>query len=129
MIPIKIGELTFWVENFTEDNNYFNTLQEMDLIDERRTIAYLRAEALRQQAALQYNKRVIHKKFKPGDLVLRRVNIGAKQSNPGGKLVQNWEGPYRITDTTGRGAYKLETLDHKLIKNWWNAANLRLYFS
>jgi len=47
MIPVEIGEPSFWVKNFAEDSNNYNTLQEMDLIDERRTIAHLRAEALR----------------------------------------------------------------------------------
>jgi len=41
MIPIKIGEPSFRVENFTEDCNSYNTLQEMDLIDERRAVAHL----------------------------------------------------------------------------------------
>ncbi|XP_016165137.1 uncharacterized protein K02A2.6-like [Arachis ipaensis] len=41
-----------------------------------------------------------------------------------GKLVTNWEGPYRVKEVVGNGAYKLERLDGKEVPRTWNVANL-----
>ncbi|MCH84920.1 gag-pol polyprotein [Trifolium medium] len=47
----------------------------------------------------------------------------------GGKLASNWEGPYRVQEAFGGGAYRLETLKGKTLPRTWNVANLRFYFS
>ena len=59
--------------------------------------------------AKRYNSSMVPRKFEEGDLVLRQVNIGLP--TPGHeKLAANWEGPYRIVEVLGEGAYKLSTL-------------------
>ncbi|XP_072081031.1 uncharacterized protein [Arachis hypogaea] len=101
---------------------------ERDLIDEERSIAHVKELALKQRISLRYNHSVIKREFAPDDLVLRRNDIGAP--TPGeGKLTPNWEGPYRIKATIGRGAYKLKRLNGDEILRTWNAANLRCYYT
>nr|XP_025673928.1 uncharacterized protein LOC112773098 [Arachis hypogaea] len=101
---------------------------EKDLIDEAREIAHLTETALKQRMALYYNTKVLKREFEPNDLVLRRNDIGLP--TPGeGKLAANWEGPYRVKEVIGKGAFKLERLDGKEIPRTWNASNLRRFYS
>ncbi|XP_057721199.1 uncharacterized protein LOC130935456 [Arachis stenosperma] len=90
---------------------------EKDLIDEVREMTHLTETALKQRMALRYNTKVLKREFEPNDLVLRRNDIGPP--TPGaGKLAANWEGPYRIKEAVGKGAFKLERLnDNTLYHN------------
>ncbi|KAL0284050.1 UNVERIFIED_CONTAM: hypothetical protein Sangu_2850400 [Sesamum angustifolium] len=53
--------------------------------------------------AKAYNSRVRPRNFQVGDLVMRK----AEASGPIGKLDSKWEGPYKVTEIVGTGAYKL----------------------
>jgi len=55
-----------------------------------------------------------------------RKRLGVEQP---GKLRARWEGPFRMKDEVGKGAYRLEHLEGKKVPHTWNAANLRYYFS
>ncbi|XP_057756549.1 uncharacterized protein LOC130975837 [Arachis stenosperma] len=71
VIPVEIGEpsprlLLKGVEETVEK----------DLIDEAREMAHLTETALKQRIALRYNTKVLKRDFEPGDLVLRRNDIG-----------------------------------------------------
>ncbi|XP_072084471.1 uncharacterized protein [Arachis hypogaea] len=60
--------------------------------------------------------------------VLRMNDIGLP--SPGeGKLAANWEGPYRVREVLGKGAYKLECLDGSEVPRTWNVANLKRFYS
>ncbi|EPS60237.1 hypothetical protein M569_14566, partial [Genlisea aurea] len=76
---------------------------DIDLMEEKRQEVYERV--LRQQHTLQkyYNKRVMPRQFAKGDLVLRSVQSQGHR----GKLDRAWEGPYRVYEPLGRGAYRL----------------------
>ena len=74
-----------------------------------------------------YNVRVRLRSLEPRDLVLRKV-LGMAKNPACGKLGPNWEGPYRITSSTGIGAYFLENLDEYVIPHPWNVNNLRKYY-
>ncbi|XP_025636239.1 uncharacterized protein [Arachis hypogaea] len=100
---------------------------EKDLVDEAREMAHLSETALKQRMALHYNAKVLKKEFRQSDLVLRRNDVGLP--TPGkGKLAANWEGPYRVKEVLGNGAYRLEQLDSKEIPRTWNAINLRRFY-
>ncbi|XP_072060324.1 uncharacterized protein [Arachis hypogaea] len=123
VIPVEIGEpsprlLLKGVEEAVEK----------DLIDEVREMAHLIETALKQRMALRYNTKVLRREFEPNDLVLRRNDIGLP--TPGeGKLTTNWEGPYRVKEVIGKGAFRLERLNGKEIPRTWNASNLRRFYS
>ena len=77
--------------------------------------------------AKRYNSSVVPRKFKEGDLVLRKANIGPP--TPGhGKLAANWEGPYKIIEVLGKGTYKLFTLSKSQVPRSWNSLNLRKFY-
>ncbi|RDX98463.1 hypothetical protein CR513_18615, partial [Mucuna pruriens] len=59
------------------------------------------------------------------DLLLRKIS----RTIDSNKLTPNWEGPYRIAEDVGKGAYCLEHLDGKRIPRTWNVASLRFYYS
>ncbi|XP_015949271.1 uncharacterized protein LOC107474180 [Arachis duranensis] len=109
MIPVEIGEpsprlLLKGVEEAVKK----------DLVDEAREMAHLTEVALKQRMALRYNAKVLKREFGKNDLVLRRNDIGLLTQGEG-KLAANWEGPYRVKEVLGKGAYKLEKLDGKEI--------------
>ncbi|XP_072066705.1 uncharacterized protein [Arachis hypogaea] len=80
---------------------------EKDLIDEAREMAHLSETALKQRMALRYNAKVLKREFEKNDLVLRCNDVGLPTLGEG-KLAPNWEGPYKIKEVIGRGAYRLE---------------------
>ncbi|XP_016199394.1 uncharacterized protein LOC107640385 [Arachis ipaensis] len=101
---------------------------EKDLVDETRKMAHLSEVALKQRIAFRYNARVLRRSFEPNNLVLRCNDVGLP--TPGeGKLVANWEGPYRVKKVVGNGAYKLERLDGKEVSRTWNVTNLTRFYS
>ncbi|GJU54629.1 putative reverse transcriptase domain-containing protein [Tanacetum coccineum] len=65
-----------------------------------------------------YNSKVRSISFKPGDLVYR--NNDASRAEDTGKLVPKWEGPYKVTEALGKGAYELRDRDEKQLPRTWN---------
>jgi ribonuclease HI len=128
VIPAEIGEPSARVEFFNPENNSELLREELDLIEGPREAATIREQIIKQRVARRYNEKVIPRSFEPGDLVLRKASIGARTTEKG-KLAANWEGPYRVTEATGNGAYRLETLGGKEVPRHWNAMNLRKYYS
>ena len=98
----------------------------MDFLPELRREAQLRMASYRQKVARYYNARVKPKLFQPGDLVLRKAEVLKPLDRR--KLSPNWEGPYKVADTCGPRAYRLETLEGTTIPQTWNAGNLRMYY-
>jgi hypothetical protein len=125
MIPIEINEPSARVLFAHMEENSINLLANLDLQKEVRARAHVKEEACKRRAARRYDSKVRKRVIKQGDLVLRR--------KPGvqtpGKLFPRWEGPFRVKEDVGKGAYRLEHLDGKKIPRTWNAADLRYYFS
>jgi len=109
VIPIELTELTWRTDVDTDfPANTVNLREELEFVDEVKSEAALRETALKQKIAARHSKKVIKREFEVGDLVLRRNQKDSKE----GKLVANWEGPYRVRMKTETGAYRLEDL-HK----------------
>nr|GFB46823.1 reverse transcriptase domain-containing protein [Tanacetum cinerariifolium] len=70
-----------------------------------------------------YNSRVRGVAFQPGDFVCRSND--ASHAAAGGKLGPKWEGPYKVTDVLGNGAYKLRSMDGTMLPRTWNVINLK----
>ena len=111
-----------------EEENGNLIKENLILAEEIRDAASAREKKAKERQAKQYNQTVQPRSFEVGDLVLRRADIGLKNRRDG-KFAQNWEGPYRVISKIHSGAYRLETLEGAELKNSWNVAKLRTYFS
>ncbi|GAU34117.1 hypothetical protein TSUD_65960 [Trifolium subterraneum] len=126
VIPVEIGEPSSRIEYPPkEDINDELLREELDLVEELRTVASLREATLKQQIAARHDKRVIKREFEVGSLVLRRNQKDSRE----GKLAANWERSYRVRAKTENGAYYLEDLYGKEIPRTWNAEKLKQYYS
>ncbi|XP_050207571.1 uncharacterized protein LOC126656993 [Mercurialis annua] len=96
-------------------------------IEGRRHQAGIRAVAYKKQAAKYHNRRINSREFQVGDLVLRNAEIGRGIAGVN-KMQLNWEGPYIVEETTGKGAYKLKTMTGSMVPRYWNVEHLRKYY-
>ena len=125
MIPVEIQNLSWRAYNFSEEANNVNMLVSLDLLPEIRETANVKNFASKQLAARRYNSKVVLRPMKLGDLVLRKRMDRVNEN----KLSPNWEGPFRITEVLGNGAYHLQTLAGDKVPRSWNATHLRPYYS
>jgi transposase InsO family protein len=65
-------------------------------------------------------------KFNIGDKVL--LYESAKAKVHGDKFREKWTGPYYIHDINGSGAYKLRTMEDKILKRYINTDRLKKYY-
>ena len=82
--------------------------------------------ATKQWAARKYNAKLHPRSFVIEDLVWRMASSARKKDD---KFSANWDGPYRIREDAGGGAYRLEQLYGEEIPNTWNVSHLKFYFS
>ncbi|XP_027161349.1 uncharacterized protein LOC113762211 [Coffea eugenioides] len=124
VIPAEIltpsPRLTAYVAEVNEEERQLD----LDLVDEKRDIASARIASYKNTLAHYYNARVKHRRFLPGDLVLRKNSVS--RAEPQGKLSPKWEGPYRVVESSPSGYCKLSYRDGSLVPRTWHAENLRL---
>lgn len=127
VIPLEASFPTLRTDQFSIEENDHLLSASLELIDKRREVAMVRMAHYQQKLRQGYNKKVKIRPLAPGDLVLRKVVVTAK--NPSwGKLGPNWEGPYKITPVAGVGAYYLKDLDENVVPLPKNVNNLRRYY-
>ena len=110
-----------------EDKNEEAMRLQLDLVDEARATAEQRLARYQNLMSKHYNTKVRYRDFQIGDLVLWKV-MGAAKDPSQGKLVPNWEGPYRITSWQMKGTYHLETMDGRKFQYPWNTKHLWRYY-
>ena len=128
MLPVEINEPTLWrqIEDWNSNNECLRT--DLDLIEELRERVQIKEEAVNRRASKRFNAKVKPMSFNEGDLVWR-MRTNARKDPQQGKLASNWEGPFRVLENLKNGAYRLETLDEKVLLRTWNASHLKFYFS
>ncbi|RWW38100.1 hypothetical protein BHE74_00056697 [Ensete ventricosum] len=100
----------------------------LDLLEEKRADAHLRALAYRRAVARIYNRRVRPRHVRTGNLVLRKTEV----SNPTrsrDKLAPNWEGPYRVIDVVRDETYTLATMERRVLPRTWHITNLQKFYA
>ena len=97
----------------------------LDLLDEVREEARIKAEALKRRVEYKYSSKLKPRQFQVADLVMRKAHSYQLENN----ISPNWTGPFRVTEALGNGAYRLETLKGGPIPRTWNVANLKFYYS
>jgi hypothetical protein len=78
VILVEIG-LTSWRTNHHDESSNDNQLRmNLDLLNEARDQATAKNRAYQQRMAYYHDRRVMHREFKVGDLVLRNVTLATK---------------------------------------------------
>ncbi|XP_074327715.1 uncharacterized protein LOC141665630 [Apium graveolens] len=109
VVPLEITHGSPRIEAYEPGTNEEGMRLVLDLIDEVRDEANARNAEHQRRTSIYYNRRVKERFFQQGDLVLRKIE--APRVRERGKLVPNWEGPYKVRKTLERGSNKLETLN------------------
>jgi len=126
MIPLEIGEPSLRRELYDSTHNHQNMATHLDLLPQLREKAQIRNLAVKQRAARRYNANLCPRSFIKGDLVWRMASSARKKDD---KFSANFDGPYRIREDAGGGAYRLEQFFGEEIPNTWNVSHLKFYFS
>ncbi|RWV91762.1 hypothetical protein GW17_00045927 [Ensete ventricosum] len=88
--------------------------ENLDLLEEKRADAHLRALAYRRAVTKLNNHRVHPRHVEMGDLVLRKTEV-SDPTRSRDKLAPNWEGPYRVIDVIRDGTYTLATMERRVL--------------
>ncbi|KAI9100725.1 hypothetical protein K1719_024087 [Acacia pycnantha] len=91
MIPVEIGQPSWRRLRTLEKREGVDSkalATELDLVDEIRVTAHCRDMATKQLIIARYNQKVRPRSFDKGDLVLRRADVGNKNTRDG-KLAAN----------------------------------------
>jgi hypothetical protein len=115
------------MQSFDPSRNEEEMRAELDTLEEAGEGTKIQQASAKARMARRQTTRLIRRSFKVGDLVLRRAD-GPRKNTKHGKLAEKWEGPYRIYDEVGKGAYKLQELGGRNIRNTWNARHLKFFY-
>uniref|UniRef100_A0A2N9HN36 RNase H type-1 domain-containing protein n=1 Tax=Fagus sylvatica TaxID=28930 RepID=A0A2N9HN36_FAGSY len=83
VILVEIGLTSFRTNEYDEDGNNNQLRLNLDLLDEARDQAKAKTKAYQQMMARYHDRRVKHREFKVGDLVLRKVTLATKDPTQG----------------------------------------------
>lgn len=97
-------------------------------MESRRASASLMNTIIKQETVAKYDKWVQPRELYPGDLMLRRADIGVNNFRDG-KLDSKWEGSHNIKASIGNMSYTLDTLPKEPIPRMWNPAKLEQHYS
>ncbi|XP_070008451.1 uncharacterized protein [Nicotiana sylvestris] len=89
---------------------------DLNEVEEQRYMAYIRMVAQKQQVERYYNKKAKVRPLKVEDYILKAKTQADKDAREG-KLGTNWDDPYKITATSSKGSFQLETMEGKLLPN------------
>nr|GEU80153.1 hypothetical protein [Tanacetum cinerariifolium] len=123
VIPAQTGMPTYRTAAVDAVHNDEELWLNLDLLEERREHAAIREAKTKLKMIKYYNARVRGVTFRPGDFVYHSND--ASHAVDGGKLGPKWEGPYKVTEALGDGAYKLRFTDGTVLPMMWNFANLK----
>ena len=126
-IPVEIGVPFLRQEMYDQEENFKLQRYELDLLEEKCNLTALRVASYKRQSERYFNSKVKEKRFKEGDLVLRKVGINTKEVSAE-VLGPHWEGPYLIKGVVQPETYKLKWLDDSTVPRNYNAEHFRPYY-
>ena len=125
MILVEIQENSPCFQNFVVEESNEERNVNLDLLDEVREEARIKAKALKRRVEYKYNSKLRPRQFQVADLVMRKAHPYQLEN----MLSPKWIGHFRVTEALENGAYRLETLEGGVIPRTWNTTNLKFYFS
>ncbi|GJR46177.1 reverse transcriptase domain-containing protein [Tanacetum coccineum] len=123
VIPAEIGMPTLRTAELDLTKNDEALGINLDLIEEKREQAAIQEAKSKAKMEKYYNSKVQSTSFRPGEMVYRSND--ASHAKDGGKLGPKWEGPYEVTESLGKGAYKLKDQKGNELPRTWNICNLK----
>nr|XP_025888391.1 uncharacterized protein LOC112942053 [Solanum lycopersicum] len=124
---VEIPSLQIIVEAEIEDTEWVKTrLEQLTLIDEKRSTAVYFCQLYQQRMARAYNKKVHPRHFEVGQLVLKHVLPHQEEAK--GKFSQNWQGPYLVKEVLSKGALHLTDVEGKTTGIIVNADSVKRYY-
>ena len=106
MISVEIHESSPRFLSFVTEESNEERRVNLDLLDEAREEARIKAEAVKRRVERQYSSKVKPRQFQVGDLVMIKAHPYELEN----KFSPKWAGPFRVTEAKGNGLYNLETL-------------------
>jgi len=97
--------------------------QVIDTLEPSLALAKKHIEKSQQEQERRHRTSATAQQFKVGDLVLKYKHAKEKQS----KFLFKWVGPYTVSKVFGNGAYRLTTMDGKVLKSTTNGDDLKKY--
>nr|GEY09869.1 reverse transcriptase domain-containing protein [Tanacetum cinerariifolium] len=122
VIPTKIGMPTSRTAEIDMVQNDEALEINLDLLEERREQAAIREARSKAKMEKYYNSKPQHKLQARRPCVPEQYASHAKDSE---KLGPKWEGPYKVTEALGKGAYKLMDRNGELLLRTWNVRDLK----
>ena len=83
MIPIEVSIPSLRHETYNAEENHTLMCYELDLLEEKCDLATLRTASYKRRSERYFNSKVKERRFKEGDLVLRKVLPNTKEVNAG----------------------------------------------
>nr|XP_009412969.1 PREDICTED: uncharacterized protein LOC103994370 [Musa acuminata subsp. malaccensis] len=127
VLPPEAAVATLRTWSYEEEASNQGLRANLNMLEERRADAHLKALSHQRAIARIYNRKVRPRPIKLGDLVLRRAEV-SDPTRTKGKLAPKWEGPYRVTDVVRPGTYRLTAMDGAPLPRTWNIQNLKKFF-
>ena len=123
MIPVEIQESSPHFQSFVAEESNEERRVNLDLVDEVREEARIKAEAVKRRVEHKHSSKLKHRQFQVADLVMRKARPYQLEN----KLSLKWTGPFRVTEVLGNGAYRLETLECNQPQVLFQLKTLALY--
>jgi hypothetical protein len=112
----------------TEADNDQLRLQELEALDKKRLKAQQRIELYQAHISKAFNKKVKHRVFQKGDLVLTVRRPMVMTHNTKGKFQPKWEGPFIVETIYSNGAYRLANQNGDTLMMPINGKFLKKYY-
>ena len=81
MIPVEVGIPSLRRETYNPEENHTLICYELDLLEEKRNLTALKTASYKWWSERYFNSKVKERRFKEGDLVLRKVLPNTKEVN------------------------------------------------
>ncbi|GJX59925.1 reverse transcriptase domain-containing protein [Tanacetum coccineum] len=123
VIPVEIGMPSLRCAEVNQTENDEGLLLNLDMLEERRERAAVREARSKARMEKYYNAKVRNTSFRPRDFAYH--NNEASHAKENEKLGPKWEGPYKVVEALGKGAYKLRNSSGDILPRTWNVQDLK----
>ncbi|MCQ7416346.1 DDE-type integrase/transposase/recombinase [Salmonella enterica] len=127
-IEVEIPSLRVLMEAKLEEAEWVqNRYEQLNFVEEKRLTALSRGQLYQRRMMRAYDKKVRPRRFREGDLVLKRILPFQKDHR--GKWTPNYEGPFVVKKAFSGGALILTNMDGCELSSPVNSDYVRKYYA